>query len=138
MVIYVLIIAGKRGQQGLASEMETVLGMLAIQAGIVNFQRLMPMSSTYFPDLNYIDIEKQFPTKIPMKIVVKPSIMNLYGVLQDENVVFGAIMQALTVLLKTGNDSELKACIDSKDDAEAAKLVVEVKKVMTEMTGHHH
>jgi hypothetical protein len=112
--------------------------MLAIQAGIVNYQRLGPIFGSYFPDLDAIDIDKQFPEIIPLKYLLKPGIMNVYGILQTSDDVFDVLLHALTIKYKTGSDAALRACIDVEDETEAEIHVQTVKKLLSEITGHKH
>ena len=140
LMIYSVKESFEMARAGMAYEESAVHIMIALMSTIVVYQRLVPVLDSYFLDLEKINIIKEFPTPIPIKFLAKKSLGNLYGTLQSADEVFDTIMNALTDSYNTRRDENLAAVIDEKysKDVDKETLLAEVRKVISEMSGHRH
>jgi hypothetical protein len=137
LIIYAFVEIAYQLRDGLAIQLATQLTLTTLLTALVNYQKLLPLVSSHFFDLDGVDIETSFTDPIPIKMLVQPGLANGYGIMQSPENVFSVISDAIEKCYKYGNKEALNNIVDVEDENDEktiAQLVTKVESVMEALT----
>lgn len=97
--------------------------LAVIVSTLLNIKSIVPLIKTLYPNLKESSMHEQFPDAIHINHGIDPSMVNLWGLLLTNEVVFRHIDDAVLALAETGDESDLMAIGNPRELRRALALL---------------